>query len=129
MYACSKYEVLVKCSSNSRLKCLLEEHIFLLIKHSIFLIWYGLFINSVTVFMSCRHMKPFNFFFQLNWRAKKIPTNKISIFSQFFSCWIRIWKPFFSITCRVSEILRQRSKYQLDRLFIDSVYVDVNQQF
>ena len=66
--------------------------------------------------------------FPLHRPAKIFPENKLSIFTQLVSSWIRIWKSFFPITFRFSKKLWQRSKNQQNRLFLDCVYAEVNQQ-
>ena len=70
----------------------------------------------------------FLFLYELHWPAKKIPENKFSIFIWLFPCWIWIWNPFFPITSRFSKKIWQKSKNQQNRLVLECVYAEVDQQ-
>ena len=70
----------------------------------------------------------------LHWRllitlaCKKNSNNKFSIFCKFFSCLLRIRKPFFPMKSNFSEILWQSSKNHRNKLFLGCVRFEVNQQ-
>ena len=65
---------------------------------------------------------------KLHWPAKKFPRKNSYCSVRFSPAEYEYQKYFFPITSRSSEILKQRSKNQENRLFIGCVYAKVNQQ-